>query len=93
MIHVGDVGTVIRVEPSDDTDLSGASSAEIRYKKPSGATGAWTASIVSDGVQYTTTTGDIDEAGTWYLQAYVDLGSWVGSSTIQSTKIGGNLGG
>jgi hypothetical protein len=92
MIHVGDVGTVIRITLSDDTDISGASEVRIRYRKPSGTTSYWTASVVSNGVQYTTETGDIDESGTWQLQAWIDLSeSFSGSTTVATMRVGRNL--
>jgi hypothetical protein len=91
VIHTGDIGSVIRIVPETETDLSSAVSAEIRYKKPNGTTGSWEATIVDGGVQYVTQADDIDVAGTWYFQVYVDLIAWAGSSAIVSAKIGGSL--
>jgi hypothetical protein len=88
MIHAGDVGTKIRIVPETETDIGSAVSAEIRYQKPSRATGAWSATIVDGALEYVTGAGDIDEPGEWFFQGYVDLVAWAGSSTIVKSKIG-----
>ena len=66
-------------------DVTGA---QILYRKPSGASDAWAADVSGTTVTYTTIDGDIDEAGTWELQAYVVLAAWTGSSTAVKTKVG-----
>jgi len=56
--------------------MSTAVSGVINYKKPSGATGAWTA-VVDNGdgsLNYDASTSDIDEAGKWILQPEPTLG-------------------
>jgi hypothetical protein len=34
--------------------------------------------VVDELVQYVTQSGDIDEAGVWYIQAFFDTGTWQG---------------
>ena len=54
-------------------DLTDASVMKIKYQKPSGAAGEWNAQKYSaKSIYYVTQTGDIDEVGTWQLQAYVE---------------------
>jgi hypothetical protein len=86
-MRVNDVGTLIKISPSDGLDISSAISSSVRYQKPSGNTGTWTGSVVDNTIQYTTIDGDIDEAGMWYFQAFVELPSWQGSSDIVSTEV------
>jgi hypothetical protein len=87
MIHVNDIGTVIRIEPNDNTNISQASVARVYYKKPDKTSGFWDAGISDNGVEYTTVSGDIDQAGRWQFQAYVQLGSWAGTSSIITETI------
>lgn len=61
-------------------DMSDYKTVEIQYKKPSGAIGAWTATL--DGThkmtyEATSTNGtfDINESGTWLLKAYIEFNS------------------
>lgn len=74
-IYVGDIG--VKLILNTTADISSASVRKIYYKKPSGTTGSWTAGEESStSISYTTTSGDIDEAGKWTLQAYVEKGTW-----------------
>lgn len=86
-IQLGDVGTAIRISLAGSMDLSTAVAQTIRYRKPSGDTGEWTATVVGDTVEYITVAGDIDEAGVWYIQAYVDLTTWQGTSKAVSLRV------
>lgn len=53
-------------------DISDATTRKIEWKKPSGATGEWTAvADGTEGISYTTIAGDLNETGTWILQAHV----------------------
>ncbi|MFW6341377.1 MAG: hypothetical protein ACOC0Q_10950 [Wenzhouxiangella sp.] len=75
---VGDSGIVIMLA----TGISAASAqAQILYRKPDGTTGAWTGTAYDtdgeQGISYTTQPGDLDQAGTWTLQARIDTGSTV----------------
>ena len=91
MIHVGDIGTVITITPSGTTDITGATAVSIYYRKPSGSTGTWTASLVGNTIQYTTIAGDIDEFGTWNIQGQVVSAAWTGVSTVTDMTVGENL--
>lgn len=84
-IHIGDVGTefVATIKNSGTTvDVSGANTTTSRrflFKKPTGSTTSQTASFVTDGtdgqVAFTTTSGFLDTAGDWRLQAKIILNS------------------
>lgn len=77
--YVGDVGTIIHVETGHD--LSAATTLELRVTKPSGDAVTWTGTVAGDDdtiIQYIAKTGDLDEAGTWKIQAYVASPDWTG---------------
>jgi hypothetical protein len=86
-VYVGTFGTRIEIVGQDSLDLSGAVSAQINFVKPGGTSGSWTATVVDNVVRYTTDADDLDEAGTWQIQAFVDLGTWRGYSTIESFTV------
>ena len=57
-----------------EVDVTGATTTQIKYKKPSGTTGNWTASVRDPGkgeLYYDLTGTELDETGTWTLWAYV----------------------
>jgi hypothetical protein len=91
MIHAGDVGTKIRIVPDDGTSLSGATDVQLRLKKPNHTLITRNAAIVDGAVQYVTVEGDIDVAGKWAAQAYVDLTTWKGSSKTVFFTVDGVL--
>lgn len=68
-IHKGEFGFTIEMETGQV--ISGAASASILYQKPSGAKGSWPAQIVGSKLVYRVQQGDINESGTWQLQAYI----------------------
>lgn len=89
MMQKGDIGTVIILDTGED--ISTATLVKIRYKKPNGDTGEWTASVNSTEVRYTTLAGDIDQTGDWEMQAYVELAAWQGYSAIVEVPVGEQL--
>lgn len=100
VIHNGDVGTVVTLTIYEDdettvVDVSAAATKTIYVKKPSGTKDSWTASFTTDGsdgkIYYTTTTGDIDETGTWLVQGYVEIGTSKYYSTRESFRVLPNL--
>lgn len=76
-IYTGDVKVVFRV--STGLDLTTATTMQLKVWPPSGTAVAWTATAygtAADGVlTYTTTATDLTTAGTYKLQAYVELGA------------------
>jgi hypothetical protein len=90
-IQQGDVGTLIQIDVSGTADLSSAIDLYIKYRKPSGKTGQWTATLNDPFIEYYTQAGDMDESGVWYLQAFFDLTTWQGSSKIVSITVGRSL--
>ena len=63
----------LKIELTTSVGLGGAS-AKIKYRKPSGTEGEWSATITdsTDGViEYDLVNGEIDEAGIWQFWASV----------------------
>jgi len=74
-VYVGDIG--VKIILNTTADISGAAVRKIYYKKPNGTTGNWAAAQESStSISYTTAAGNLDSAGTWTLQAYVEKGAW-----------------
>lgn len=76
-IYKDDIGTVIKVDCG--TDLTGATAMKIKVKKPDGTKVEWSASIVEvQKLAYTIVSGDLDQDGTYYLNASLTLNGWSG---------------
>lgn len=89
-LHVGDIGTIIRVTLQDTNsscvssalNVSSASTITFTFKKPDGSKITRNGGFTTDGsdgqVQYTTVDGDLDQCGEWRVQLYLVLtsGSW-----------------
>jgi len=98
-IFQDDIGTsfiaTIVDEDGGVVNISAATTKEMIFKKSSGTVVTKTASFYTDGTDgklvYATVDGDLDEVGTWKVQAFVTLtdGSW--HSSIQSFAVACNL--
>lgn len=59
------------------TTITAATTKQIKYRKPEGITGAWTAAQeTSTSISYTTVAGDLSFSGDIQLQAYVITPTW-----------------
>jgi len=91
--HYSDIGTEITLD--FDEDVSSLTVAKIIAKKPDRITTVlWTASLASgnEGITYTIKDGDLDQAGVWVLQGYVELsGGWSGYSTTTEMTVKARL--
>lgn len=90
-IYKDDIGVKIVLET--DIDISAYTTIEIHYRKPGGDSGTWTATIESGNtsLSYTSVSGDINEAGTWRLQAYVITPTWTQHGEIARMNVLSNL--
>jgi hypothetical protein len=64
----------LRIILVTEVDITGATVRQIKYKKPSGTTGNWTATELdptAGSIYYDLTGTELDESGTWKLWAYV----------------------
>ena len=85
-VFVGDIGTEIAVDCG--TSLTTATVRKIIAKKPNGTSVTWTAvADGTNGIKYVTQANDLDVAGVWQLQAYVELSAWKGSGAVASMTV------
>lgn len=82
-VYVGQGYLTLSLDTS--IDLSGAANPRVYYTKPDGTKGYWSASISGQNIEYTFTNADLDQEGTWYVQAYCTIGglvAWGGTTKI-----------
>ena len=97
-IRQGDYGTKFEVTINDENgvvDVSAATTKNIIFEKPSGILVTQTASFTNSGtdgkIEYTTISGDLNEAGTWKIQAQIETGSGSWKSNISAFEVISNL--
>jgi len=91
-IHVGDIGTVIIFDVGES--LAAATVHKLLYLKPDGVSGEWEGTVDGTTLTFTTTAAtDLDVAGRWMIQAYIDLGTWKGHSHMDPFVVWPNLAG
>lgn len=88
IVHVGDVGAIIRLTVFEDgaaKDISAAEPKQIKIYKPDGTVLTKTAEFLTTGddgvVQCTSETDDFDMPGTYSAVAYFTMGGWTGTSS------------
>ena len=78
-LYVDDEGTVFEVDVG--TDVSGASTTDLKVRKPDGTRVSWTGAVngvTNTQIDYTIVTDDLDQSGTYRLQSYVVTPTWTG---------------
>lgn len=98
-IHVGDVGTLFRVTLTQDDgsifDVSSATVKTLIFARPDGSTMDKLAVFITNGsdgkIGYITIANDLNVAGSWKLQAYVELPTGKWHSAIAKFKVKVNL--
>lgn len=97
-IHYGDVGVNFNITVMNDSvplNVSNANNIYIIFQKPNNDDLIKNASLVTDGtdgkIKYTTVANDLNEIGTWQIQAKVDFGNSVFYTNIQKFKVYRNL--
>lgn len=88
--YIGDDGTGLIVNLG--TDIDGATDTKLKVRKPDRQEVEWPASVVEiDGaknfLKYITQTGDLDQVGTYKLQASLTLGPWSGLGETTSFQV------
>lgn len=81
-VFVGAIGQKIILNV--EADISAATTRQIKYEKPDGTSGYWTAVEESTtSISYTTTAAtDLNLDGNWELQAYVVTPAWTDHGNI-----------
>ena len=97
-IHLGDIGTIFRltIKDGDDViDISGASTKDIVFTNPSGTKTTQAGSFTNTGtdgqLQYASVSGDLDEVGTWEIQASIVISAGTFKSDIAIFEVHRNL--
>jgi len=97
-IHYGDIGVNFNITVMNGAavlNVSNANSISIIFQKPDGSDLIKTATLVTDGtdgnIRYTSVSGDLDQIGTWQIQAKVNFGASVFSTDIQKFKVYRNI--
>ena len=89
-LHENDIGAIIEVTVKDPDgsakDISDASTKQLKFTKPNGASMTKDAAFTNDGsdgkVRYTTVDGDLIPHGTWSCRVYLVLsGGWTGHTS------------
>jgi hypothetical protein len=88
--HVGDIGTPIVFDTGEDLTL--ATVHKLIYRKPNGTTGEWEGIIDGTKLMFVTTLiTDLDQAGTWDVDAYIEIPGWKGHSDIDHFDVSRNI--
>jgi hypothetical protein len=97
-IHVGDEGTQFRITVKESgvaLDISTASDMVINIRKPSNTLLSVAGDFLTDGTDgvltYTTVAGDLDEVGTYKIEAVVSIDGGVFTSSSASFKVHHNV--
>ncbi len=99
-VHVADVGTKFLPRFLDENDavinISAATVKRLFLKKPDGTVLTKTLTFYTDGTdgigQYVSIAGDLDVAGAWSAEGYVEIPSGKWHSEIYAFPVKGNLG-
>ena len=74
------------------TDISGATIRKIKFKRPNGTIGVWNATAKSStSIAYVTKEGDLNNAGIWTLQAYIEKATWKLHGNKREFRVGGSI--
>ncbi len=70
-LYKGDIGILFVVDCK--ISVTGATVSKLKVKKPDGTEVDWTGAPFNNTIQYTIQTGDLNQAGEYRLQSYVEL--------------------
>ncbi len=89
--QVGDIGTKIRYNAQES--LADKTVLKLKYRKSDGTTGEWVADVYDTNyAEYETqAAADLDKAGAWSLQIYIETPSWKGHSEIKKFDVKPNI--
>lgn len=75
--------TILQLKLNTRYEITGALNPKILYTKPDGVTeGFFPANIEGTYLTYNIQAGDIDVAGKWVFQAYVEIGGLTGYGSL-----------
>lgn len=89
-VHVGDIGTEISFETTED--LTAATAHNMHYRKPNGTIGTWATTVDGNKLKFITTLPtDLDVAGAWEVQAYAKTAAWERHSDWDKFAVSSNI--
>jgi hypothetical protein len=77
MSKIFDGQTSLRIKVKTFTALTGATSSIIKFKKPDGTLGSFSAGVIDElngDILHECNEGDIDQAGWWSFWAFIEFG-------------------
>lgn len=84
--YVGDVGTEIIVDTCEN--ITTATLVKLMVQKPDGTNHEWIGAVYdTTKIRYVVQAGNFDQAGTYLVQAYVQMPGWAGRGNNTSFKI------
>lgn len=69
------------------SDLGTATVKKILFKKPSGSTGEWIATVSGTKLQYVFVDGDLNEVGYWRVRTYLEISGKKGWGPWQTMQV------
>jgi hypothetical protein len=85
-VYVGDIGTKIVLDVCED--ITASTKRELHVKKPSGAEVIWTAGLEgTTAMAYFVQALDLDEAGWYRVQGYVEMPGWRGHADTTKFRV------
>ena len=85
-IYVDALNVEVRIRMNEDVSL--ATLVRLDVRKPGGTVVQWVAGVTENNVlRYITQSGDLDEAGLYYVQPYLVIGDWADYGTPANFKI------
>ncbi len=87
-VYIGAVNVVVMVSIAD-LDISNSTSRKFVVRKPESGEVEWdNITVVGSSVlRYITQADDLDEAGMYYLQPWIEIGGWAGYGSSVSFRI------
>ena len=88
-------GQTLQIDVIMQVDITGASTTQIKYRKPLGTTGAWNATVVDDEsgwLRYVVSAANNDESGIWSVWGYIvqaDASVLIGSTLEIEMRVEG----
>ena len=85
-LYQNDIGTIFTIDCG--SDISGAINTRLLIRKPDGTLVEWTAvTYDSNYLRYTTVAGDLDQVGSYKLQATLNINNWSGRGETTSFTV------
>lgn len=86
VIYKNDIGTELLLDCG--VNVSTATVMKVRSRNPNGAIKEWTATLSGTNfIKYVLLTGDINVAGKWQFQSYIEMPTWKGRGEWATVEV------